>query len=259
MKVAILAGGFGTRLSEETGVRPKPMVEVGGKPIIWHIMKIYSHYGFNDFVICLGYKGAYIKEYFAHYYLYQNDVTIDFRDEYNITYHANKAEPWRITLVDTGLNTLTGGRIKNIQKYLDDEAFMLTYGDGVADVDIAALVAHHKQKGKLATVTAVQPSGRFGALALDNNSAVNSFLEKPAGDGAWINGGFFVLEPGIFDYIEGNQTIWEKAPLEKLAADNELSAFCHKGFWKPMDTLRDKESLEDMWQSGNAAWKLWKG
>ncbi len=257
MKVAILAGGFGTRLSEETDIKPKPMVEVGGKPIIWHIMKTYSHYGFNDFIICLGYKGYYIKEYFAHYYLYQNDVTIDLRNGNQISYHKSKAEPWRITLVDTGLSTMTGGRIKNIQQHIGDEPFMLTYGDGVGDIDIAALVQHHKNTKKLATVTAVQPSGRFGALGLNEEGTVESFMEKPAGDGAWINAGFFVLEPGIFDYIEGDTTIWEKSPLEKIAKDGQLSAYRHTGFWKPMDTLRDKQSLEKMWQENNAAWKVW--
>lgn len=257
MKVVILAGGFGTRLSEETHLKPKPMVEIGGKPILWHIMKIYSAYGFNDFIICLGYKGYVIKEYFANYFLHMADVTIDLKDN-KIEVHNAKAEPWRVTLVDTGLNTMTGGRIRRIQKFIGDETLMLTYGDGVGDIDIKTLVKFHKKHGKYATVTAVQPSGRFGALELDEKDNVLSFREKPRGDGAWINGGFFVLEPAIFSYIEGDETIWERDPLENLAKDGQLVAYKHRGFWKCMDTLRDKNELEKLWQSGNPPWKVWK-
>ena len=257
MKVVILAGGFGTRLSEETHLKPKPMVEIGGKPILWHIMKVYSAYGFNDFIICLGYKGYVIKEYFANYFLHMADVTIDLNNN-KIEVHSAKAEPWRVTLVDTGLNTMTGGRIKRIQKFIGDETFMLTYGDGVGDIDIKTLVEFHKKHGKYATVTAVQPSGRFGALELDEKDNVLSFREKPRGDGAWINGGFFVLEPAVFDYIEGDETVWEREPLENLAKDGQLVAYKHRGFWKCMDTLRDKNELEKLWQSGNPPWKVWK-
>ncbi|WP_022854420.1 glucose-1-phosphate cytidylyltransferase [Thermodesulfatator atlanticus] len=257
MKVVILAGGFGTRLSEETHLKPKPMVEIGGKPILWHIMKVYSAYGFNDFIICLGYKGYVIKEYFANYFLHMADVTIDLKNN-KIEVHSAKAEPWRVTLVDTGLNTMTGGRIKRIQKFIGDETFMLTYGDGVGDIDIKTLVEFHKKHGKYATVTAVQPSGRFGALELDEKDNVLSFREKPRGDGAWINGGFFVLEPAVFDYIEGDETVWEREPLENLAKDGQLVAYKHRGFWKCMDTLRDKNELEKLWQSGNPPWKVWK-
>ncbi len=257
MKVVILAGGFGTRLSEETHLKPKPMVEIGGKPILWHIMKVYSAYGFNDFIICLGYKGYVIKEYFANYFLHMADVTIDLKNN-KIEVHSAKAEPWRVTLVDTGLNTMTGGRIKRIQKFIGDETFMLTYGDGVGDIDIKTLVEFHKKHGQYATVTAVQPSGRFGALELDEKDNVLSFREKPRGDGAWINGGFFVLEPAVFDYIEGDETVWEREPLENLAKDGQLVAYKHRGFWKCMDTLRDKNELEKLWQSGNPPWKVWK-
>ena len=255
MKVVILAGGFGTRLSEETDIKPKPMVEIGGKPILWHIMKIYSTYGFNDFVICLGYKGYVIKEYFANYFLHMSDVTIDLKNN-QMEIHDVKAEPWKVTLVDTGLNTMTGGRIKRVQKYIGNDTFMLTYGDGVANINIKELLEFHKKHGKFATVTAVQPSGRFGALDLDENK-VKAFKEKPKGDGAWINGGFFVLEPQIFDYIKGDETIWERDPLENLAKDGQLMAYRHTGFWKPMDTLRDKRELESLWQSGNPPWKVW--
>ena len=257
MKVVILAGGFGTRLSEETSIKPKPMVEIGEKPILWHIMKIYSHYGFNDFIICLGYKGYIIKEYFANYFLHMSDVTIDLRAN-RIEVHSSRSEPWRVTLVDTGLHTQTGGRIKRIQRYIGNETFMLTYGDGVADINIDRLVEFHRKHGKLATVTAVQPPGRFGALELDSDGNVIEFKEKPKGDGAWINGGFFVLESGVFDYIDGDDTIWEREPLEKLAQDGQLVAYKHKGFWKPMDTLRDKRELEALWESGNPPWKVWK-
>ncbi len=255
MKVVILAGGFGTRLSEETDIKPKPMVEIGGKPILWHIMKIYSTYGFNDFVICLGYKGYVIKEYFANYFLHMSDVTIDLKNN-QLEIHNVKAEPWKVTLVDTGLNTMTGGRIKRVQKYIGNETFMLTYGDGVANINIKELLEFHKNHGKFATVTAVQPSGRFGALDLEDGK-VKAFKEKPKGDGAWINGGFFVLEPQIFEYIDGDETIWERDPLENLARDGQLMAYKHTGFWKPMDTLRDKRELESLWQSGNPPWKVW--
>jgi len=256
VKVVILAGGFGTRLSEETDIKPKPMVEIGGKPILWHIMKIYSSYGFNDFIICLGYKGYIIKEYFANYFLHMSDVTIDLKNN-QIEVHNVKAEPWKVTLVDTGLNTMTGGRIKRIQKYIGNETFMLTYGDGVGNINIEELLNFHKKHGKYATLTAVQPSGRFGALDLNENQ-VKAFKEKPKGDGAWINGGFFVLEPQIFEYIEGDETIWERDPLENLAKDGQLMAYKHTGFWKPMDTLRDKRELEALWQSGNPPWKVWE-
>ncbi|VVS90866.1 glucose-1-phosphate cytidylyltransferase [Desulfoluna spongiiphila] len=258
MKVVILAGGFGTRLSEETHLKPKPMVEIGGKPILWHIMKIYSHFGYNDFVICLGYRGYVIKEYFANYFLHQSDVTFDFRNGNKHVIHSNSTEPWRVTLVDTGLNTMTGGRIKRVQKYIGNEAFMLTYGDGVGNIAIDKLVAFHKSKGKLATVTAVQPSGRFGALDLDDKGCVKTFSEKPKGDGAWINGGFFVIEPEVFKYIDGDDTIFEKGPLETLTSDGQLSAFKQDIYWKPMDTLRDKLELESIWSSDSVPWKLWK-
>jgi len=255
MKVVILAGGFGTRLSEETEIKPKPMVEIGGKPILWHIMKIYSSFGFNDFIICLGYKGYVIKEYFANYFLHMSDVTIDLKNN-KIEIHNVKSEPWRVTLVDTGLNTMTGGRIKRIQQYVADETFMLTYGDGLGNININELLEFHRKHGKYATITAVQPTGRFGALKLKGNQVL-AFKEKPKGDGGWINGGFFVLEPEIFNYIEGDETVWEKEPLENLAKDGQLMAYKHKGFWKPMDTLRDKRELESLWQSGNPPWKIW--
>lgn len=257
MKVVILAGGFGSRLSEETDLKPKPMVEIGGKPILWHIMKIYSHYGFNDFVICLGYKGYYIKEYFAHYYLHQCDVTFDFRNNNERIIHKHTAEPWKVTLVDTGHNTLTGGRVKRISEYIGDETFMMTYGDGVGNVDLQELLSFHKSHKKYSTVTSVQPSGRFGAININDNNEVTSFQEKPKGDGAWINGGFFVLEPEIFDYIEGDSSIWERDPMENLAKDNQMAAFKHQKFWKPMDTLRDKIELERLWNTGEAPWKIW--
>jgi len=257
MKAVILAGGLGSRLSEETALRPKPMVEVGGKPILWHIMKIYAAYGIQDFVICLGYKGYAIKEYFANYVLHMSDVTIDL--EHNmVELHDSRAENWHVTLVDTGEETMTGGRIKRIQPHVDGESFLLTYGDGVADIDIAALIASHKRAGTLATLTAVRPQGRFGALDLGDDNTVTSFSEKPPGDGGYINGGFFVLEPGIFDYIQDDATPWERAPLERLAADHQLSAYVHDGFWQPMDTLRDKNLLEKLWSEGHAPWKVWK-
>ena len=256
MKVVILAGGFGTRLSEETHLRPKPMVDIGDKPILWHIMKIYSSYGYNDFVICLGYKGYMIKEYFANYFIHQSDLTIDLTNN-TIETHHSKAEPWKVTLVDTGKESMTGGRIKRIQKYVGNEPFLLTYGDGVGNVDIAALVEEHRRNQKLVTVTAVQPSGRFGALNLAENNQVNSFLEKPKGDGSWINGGFFVCQPEVFQYLDGDSTIWEREPMERIAADGQLQAFKHLGFWKPMDTLRDKQELEQAWESGTAPWKTW--
>lgn len=258
MKVVLLAGGLGTRISEETDLKPKPMVEIGGRPILWHIMKLYSHYGFNDFVICCGYKGFYIKEYFYHYYMHLSDVTIDMQNN-NITYHQSNAEPWKITLVDTGLNTMTGGRIKRIQPYIGNEPFMLTYGDGVSDVDIKALVKYHESHKKMATLTSVQPSGRFGALNFkDDTDQVIAFQEKPKGDGAWINAGFFVLQPEIFNFItEGDDTIWERTPLESIANKGELMTYRHEGFWKPMDTLRDKIELEKLWSEQNAPWKLW--
>ena len=255
MKVVILAGGFGTRLAEETHSIPKPMVEIGGKPILWHIMKIYSTYGFNDFVICLGYKGYVIKEYFANYFLHNSDVTIDIKNN-SMEIHNNYSEPWKVTLVDTGLDTMTGGRIKRVAKYLDDETFMLTYGDGVGDINIKELVEFHKNHGKLATVTATQPEGRFGALKLENNKVAN-FAEKMDNRNSWINGGFFVLEPEVINYIKDDTTIWEREPLEKLSKDGELMAYFHNGFWKPMDKLKDKMELEEMWGSGDAPWRIW--
>jgi len=255
MKVVLLAGGFGTRLSEETDIKPKPMVEIGGKPILWHIMKIYSAYGFNDFIVCLGYKGYVIKEYFANYFFHMSDVTIDLKNN-QMEVHTVKAEPWKVTLVDTGLNTMTGGRIKRVKDYIGNETFMLTYGDGVGNINIKSLLEFHKQHGKYATLTAVQPSGRFGALDIEDIQ-VKNFKEKPKGDGAWINGGFFVLEPQIFEYIEGDETIWERDPLENLAKDGQLMAYKHTGFWKPMDTLRDKIQLQKLWETNQAPWKVW--
>ncbi|MHB1647039.1 MAG: glucose-1-phosphate cytidylyltransferase [bacterium] len=259
MKVVILAGGLGTRLAEETETRPKPMVEIGGKPILWHIMKIYSHYGFNEFIICLGYKGYMVREYFANYFLYQSDVTIDLSDN-SMEVHSCKAEPWKITLVDTGLNTQTGGRIKKVKDYIGKSPFMFTYGDGVADVDISKLVKFHKKNKKLITMTAVQPEGRYGSLDIDKERGnILKFLEKPKGDNAWVNGGFFVAEPQVLDYIKGDGTTFEKEPLEKLAKNGQLMAFKHKGIWKCMDTMRDKSQLNQMWDTGNAAWKVWDG
>jgi glucose-1-phosphate cytidylyltransferase len=256
MKVVILAGGMGTRISEETVVRPKPMVEVGGKPILWHIMKIYSHYGFNDFVICLGFKGYVIKEYFSNYFLHMSDVTFDMANN-SMEVHQRKAEPWRVTLVDTGNDSMTGGRVKRVAPYIGNETFMLTYGDGVANVDIKALVQFHRKQGRQGTVTSTQPSGRFGALDIRGDGRVAAFQEKPAGDGSWINGGFFVLEASVFDRIADDATIFEKEPLEGMASDGELVAFKHTGFWQPMDTLRDKMHLEELWARGSAPWKVW--
>jgi len=257
MKVVILAGGLGTRLSEETSLKPKPMVEIGGMPILWHIMKIYSTYGFNDFIICLGYKGYIIKEYFANYFLHKSDVTIDLKNN-SLKVHDTQAEPWTITLVDTGVESMTGGRIKRIAPHVNNETFMLTYGDGVGNIDISRLLEFHKKSGKYCSVTSVQPTGRFGALNIGNDNEVNSFMEKPKGDGAWINGGFFVCEPAVFDYIEGDHTLWEREPMEKLAADGQMVAFKHDGFWKPMDTLRDKHELEADWTNNKAKWKIWR-
>jgi glucose-1-phosphate cytidylyltransferase len=256
MKAVILAGGFGSRISEETGLKPKPMIEIGGKPILWHIMKIYAASGVNDFVICCGYKGYVIKEYFANYFLHMSDVTFDMAHN-EMVVHQKHAEPWRVTLIDTGEDSMTGGRLKRIASYVkDEEAFCFTYGDGVADVDVAATVAFHKSHGKLATVTAVQPPGRYGALQLEGRK-VTGFAEKPRGDGAFINGGFFVLSPKCLDRIEGDHTSWETEPLTSLAQEGELMAFAHHGFWQPMDTLREKNMLEDLWQSGRAPWKRW--
>lgn len=254
MKVVILAGGLGTRISEESHLKPKPMIEIGGKPILWHIMKIYSHYGINDFVICLGYKGYVIKEYFANYFLHMSNVTFDMARNH-MEVHERYAEPWRVTLIDTGAETLTGGRLKRVRDYVGDDTFCFTYGDGVTNLDIGSLIQFHKQHGKLATVTAIQPPGRYGALNL-NGPTVSNFQEKPAGDGAWINGGFFVLEPKVFDYIEDDRTSWESTPLQRLAQEGELMAYQHNGFWQAMDTLRDKNHLEDMWVS-NPLWKVW--
>jgi glucose-1-phosphate cytidylyltransferase len=256
MKVVLLAGGMGTRLSEETVVRPKPMVEIGGKPILWHIMKMYSHYGFNDFIICLGYKGYMIKEYFANYFLHTSDVTFDILHN-QMEVHQKYAEPWKVTLVDTGDHTMTGGRVKRIQSYVNGEPFLLTYGDGVADLNIAQLVAFHQAHRKHVTVTATQPIGRFGALTLERDNIVKSFMEKPIGDGGWINGGFFVMQPEVFRYITDDSTTLERDPMEKLAGEGELIAFKHYGFWQAMDTLRDKNHLEDLWASNKAPWKLW--
>lgn len=256
MKVVILAGGLGTRLSEETVLKPKPMVEIGGMPILWHIMKIYSKHGFNDFIVCLGYKGFVVKEYFANYFLHKSDVTIDLKSN-SVEVHDTQAEPWKITLVDTGDNSMTGGRIKRIQKHIGNETFMLTYGDGVADIDINELVNFHRSNNKYCTVTAVQPSGRFGLLNINEKNQVNSFFEKPKGDGSWINGGFFVCEPQVFDFIEGDDTIWEKSPMEKIATEGQMCAFKHSTFWRPMDTLKDKMDLNEMWNENKAPWKIW--
>jgi glucose-1-phosphate cytidylyltransferase len=257
MKAVILAGGLGTRLSEETTLRPKPMVEVGGKPILWHIMKIYSSQGINDFVICCGYKGYVIKEYFANYLLHMSNVTIDIKQN-KIDIHQNSAEPWRVCLVDTGDGTGTGGRIKRIQSYLDNETFCLTYGDGVSDIDLHSLLEFHRSQNALATLTAVQPPGRYGAFSLGNDQhKIAHFREKPKGDGAWVNGGFFALEPAIMRYIDGDAVFWEAEPLSRLAEDGELAAYRHYGYWQAMDTLRDKHILEELWQSGNAPWKIW--
>lgn len=255
MKAVILAGGYGTRLSEETHLKPKPMVEIGGRPILWHIMKIYSCYGINDFVICCGYKGYVIKEYFANYFLHMSDVTFDMRSN-EMHVHQRKAEPWRVTLIDTGEDTLTGGRLKRVQEHVAGESFCFTYGDGVSDVNIAQLVASHRQNGRLVTLTAVQPPGRYGALNIEGD-IVRNFQEKPAGDNAWINGGFFVVEPAAIDLISGDETSWENDTLPQIATLGQLAAYYHEGFWRPMDTLRDKNYLEDLWASGRAPWKIW--
>jgi len=255
VKAVILAGGLGTRISEESHLKPKPMIEVGGKPILWHIMKIYSHYGINDFVICCGYKGYLIKEYFANYFLHMSDVTFDMKQNL-MEVHEKHAEPWRVTLVDTGQDTLTGGRLKRVRDFIGDETFCFTYGDGIADIDISKLVSFHHNHGKLATVTAIQPPGRYGALNIAGNQ-VDGFQEKPDGDGAWINGGFFVLEPEVIDAIEGDQTSWEYGPIVKLAQEGQLMAYQHNGFWQAMDTLRDKNQLEQLWQT-RPPWKMWE-
>jgi len=260
MKAVILAGGFGTRISEETGVRPKPMVEIGDRPILWHIMKIYSYYGINDFIICCGYKGYMIKEYFSNYFLYSSDVTFDMKNN-NMKVHNMNSEPWNVTLVDTGENTMTGGRLKRVKEYIGDETFCLTYGDGVSDVNIDELIMFHKNHGELATLTSVRQHGRFGVFTLrGGETQITYFKEKPKGNGngtAWINGGFFVLEPGVLDFIDGDSTVFEREPLEKLAEGGKLFAYKHESFWQPMDTLRDKNLLEDLWESGKAPWKVW--
>ena len=256
MKVVILAGGLGTRISEESHLKPKPMIEVGDAPILWHIMKYYSSYGFNEFIICCGYKGYVIKEYFADYYLHRSDVTFDFANNNEMIIHNNVAEPWKVTVVDTGLHTMTGGRLKRIQKYVGDQTFMMTYGDGVSDIDLDALLEFHRVHKKAATLTAIQPGGRFGVLDIDDNETVRQFSAKE--DGGWINAGFMVLEPEVFDYIEGDDTFFEKEPLENLALDGKLAAYRHEGFWKCMDTMRDKGMLDELWNSGQAPWKRWE-
>ena len=255
MKAVILAGGYGTRLSEETSVRPKPMVEIGAKPILWHIMKIFSAYGIHEFIICCGYKGYMIKQYFSQYFLQVSDITFDMKEN-KMNVHTNGADPWKVTLVDTGEKTMTGGRLKRVKDYIDNETFCFTYGDGLSDVDIKALIEFHKKQKTHATLTAVQPPGRFGILSLEKDKVVN-FREKPHGDGAWINGGYFVLEPAVLDYIDNDASVWEQEPLMRLAQDSMLSAYRHEGFWHPMDTLRDKHVLEEMWESGKAPWKKW--
>lgn len=257
MKVVILAGGFGSRLSEETDLKPKPMIEIGEKPILWHIMKIYSHYGFNEFIICLGYKAYMIKEYFANYFIHSSDVTIDLSKN-KVEVLGSKAEPWKVTLIDTGLNTMTGGRIKRVQRYIGGETFMMTYGDGLIDIDLKKLLEFNKQESGYATVTATQPSARFGALDLDNNHHVLSFHEKPTGDGVWVNGGFFILEPEIFKYLKDDSSVWEREALEELSREKQLNAYKHTGFWKCMDTLRDRRELEQLWQAQKAPWKTWE-
>lgn len=256
MKAVILAGGLGTRLSEETSLKPKPMIEIGSMPILWHIMKIYAHYGINDFIICLGYKGYVIKEYFENYFLHMSDVTFCMREN-KMKVHRKKAEPWQVTLVDTGQESMTGGRLKRIKDYVENEKdFCFTYGDGVADIDLEALIKLHRNSGRLSTVTAVQPAGRFGALNFSGNK-VNSFQEKPKGDGSWINGGFFILSPEVIDYIDSDMTVWEQQPMQKLAENRQMGCYFHRGFWQPMDTLREKQMLENLWVSNKAPWKLW--
>lgn len=257
MKIVLLAGGFGTRISEESHLKPKPMIEIGEQPILWHIMKSYAHYGYNDFVICCGYKAHAIKEYFADYYLHRSDITFDFAHDNAITIHNNVAEPWKVTLVDTGLNTMTGGRVKRVQKYIGNESFMLTYGDGVCDVNINALVAFHQQHKKMATITAVEPGGRFGILDIEGDGRISNFAEKKKEDGGWINGGFMVLEPEIFNFIDGDSTVFEQYPLEECARRNELVAYKHNGFWQCMDTLREKNMLEALVEKGEAPWVKW--
>lgn len=258
MKVVILAGGLGSRISEESHLKPKPMIEIGGNPILWHIMKYYSHFGYNEFVICCGYKGYIIKEYFADYYLHRSDITFDFSDENKMIVHNNVAEPWKVTIIDTGLNTQTGARIKRVQKYIGDERFMLTYGDGVSDVDIDALVAYHEKRGKIATMTAIQPGGRFGVLDIDRSNNIKRFTEKAKEDGGWINGGFMVLEPEIFSYLNDDpQLVFERAPLENVAKDGQLSAYKHNGFWQCMDTMRDRIILEELIEKKKAPWMVW--
>lgn len=257
MKVVILAGGLGTRISEESHLKPKPMIEVGDAPILWHIMKYYSSFGFDEFIICCGYKGYVIKEYFADYYLHRSDITFDFSNNNQMIVHNNVAEPWKVTLVDTGYATMTGGRLKRVQKYVGDETFMMTYGDGVSDVDLHELLEFHKAHGKAATITAIQPGGRFGVLDIDENQGVRQFSEKAKEDGGWINAGFMVLEPEVFNYIKGDETFFEREPLENLALDGKLAAYKHYGFWKCMDTLRDKEALDFLWNTKQAAWKRW--
>lgn len=258
MKVVILAGGLGTRISEESYLKPKPMIEIGDKPILWHIMKIYSHYGFNDFVICLGYKGNLVKEFFANYYLYMSDVTFDFTDSGHMKVHENVAEPWKVTLVDTGLNTQTGGRLARVRKYIGDEPFMLTYGDGVSDIDVKALMEYHKSHGKLLTVTAVQPGGRFGVMDIDEESdRIKGFQEKAKEDGGWINAGFMVAQPEVFDYLGGDDCVFERAPMERLSAEGQMQAYKHEDFWQCMDTQRDKYRLEELWAGQAAPWKTW--
>ncbi|PZD97846.1 glucose-1-phosphate cytidylyltransferase [Paenibacillus sambharensis] len=256
MKAVILAGGLGTRISEETHLKPKPMIEIGGKPIIWHIMKIYSYYGINEFIVCLGYKGYMIKEYFANYFLHMSDVTFDMLNN-TMQVHQKNAEDWKVTLVDTGDHTMTGGRLKRVRDYIGDETFCFTYGDGLSDVNVGELLAYHHEQGKMATLTAVQPAGRFGAIYLEDDNNVGRFQEKPQGDNAWINGGFFVLEPGVFELIHNDSTSWEAEPLEQLTRLKELVAYKHSGFWQPMDTMRDKNKLEELWLSNKAPWKLW--
>lgn len=257
MKVVLLAGGFGTRISEESHLKPKPMIEIGEQPVLWHIMKSYSHYGFNEFIICAGYKQHVIKEYFADYYLHRSDITFDFSNQNQVTVHSNEAEPWKVTVVDTGLNTMTGGRIKRIQKYVGAEPFMMTYGDGVCDIDLNQLLAFHQRHGKLATMTAVQPGGRFGTLEIEDDATISRFAEKRKEDGGWINGGYMVLEPQVFDYIEGDATTFEREPLERLSQEGQLSAYQYAGFWQCMDTLRDKLFLEDLLEKRQAPWKCW--
>jgi glucose-1-phosphate cytidylyltransferase len=256
MKAVILAGGLGTRISEETESKPKPMIEIGAKPLLWHVMKIYSAHGINEFVVCLGYRGYVIKEYFANYYLHMGDVTFDMKDN-RMEVHQSGAEPWKVTLIDTGEETMTGGRLKRVLPYVDDEEFCFTYGDGVADLDIGELIRFHREHGRLATVTAVQPSGRFGALDIEGD-VIRRYEEKPKGDGGWINGGFFVLSPEVASYVDGDSTVWEQQPLQRLAEDEQLAAYRHSGFWYAVDTVRDKRHLQELWESGSAPWKLWE-